>query len=69
MNVTFYSKNEVNDKGMKFAVIISKSDDKWVLCKHGERDTWKIPGGTRETGESIDQTVKRELYEEWVLFI
>ncbi|OZV13314.1 hypothetical protein CIW83_05435 [Tissierella sp. P1] len=69
MNVTFYSKNEVNDKDMKFAVIISKSDDKWVLCKHGERDTWEIPGGTRETGESIDQTAKRELYEEWILFI
>ncbi|MGN1187926.1 MAG: NUDIX domain-containing protein [Lachnospiraceae bacterium] len=49
---------------MKFAVIISKSNGKWVLCKHKERDTYEVPGGHREAGEDILDTAKRELKEE-----
>ena len=56
--------DEVNDSLLKFAVIIAKSDDKWVFCKHRKRNTYEIPGGHREPGELIDDTAKRELYEE-----
>ena len=56
--------DEVNDSLLKFAVIIAKSDDKWVFCKHQKRNTYEIPGGHREPGELIDDTAKRELYEE-----
>lgn len=45
-------------------VIISKSQGKWVFCKHKERDTYEVPGGHREAGEDILQTAKRELQEE-----
>lgn len=48
---------------LKFAVIVSKSQGKWVLCKHRERDTYECPGGHRENGEDILTTAKRELYE------
>lgn len=58
----FYDK--VDDSLLKFAVIISKSDNKWVICKHKERNTFEVPGGHREQGESILDTAKRELYEE-----
>lgn len=60
--VKFYDK--VEDSLLKFAVIISKSNGKWVFCKHRERNTLEVPGGHREAGESIEQTAKRELYEE-----
>ena len=56
--------DEVNDSLLKFAVIIAKSDDKWVFCRHRKRNTYEIPGGHREPGELIDDTAKRELYEE-----
>lgn len=46
MEVKFY--DNVEDKFLKFAVIISKYDNKWVFCKHKERDTYEIPGGHRE---------------------
>ena len=49
---------------IKFAVIISKTDGKWIFCRHRERTTYEIPGGRREVGESIAQTAIRELKEE-----
>ena len=54
----------VDDKLLKFAVIISKHNGQWVFCKHKDRDTYEIPGGHRELNEEITETAKRELYEE-----
>jgi 8-oxo-dGTP pyrophosphatase MutT (NUDIX family) len=62
LEVKFY--DEADDALLKFAVIISRSQDRWVLCKHRERDTYEVPGGHREEGEDILSTAKRELYEE-----
>lgn len=62
MEVKFY--DTVEDRLLKFAVIVAKSKGKWVFCKHKERDTYEIPGGHREAGENIDDTARRELYEE-----
>lgn len=62
MKVQFY--DEVDDSLLKFAVIISKSNNKWVFCKHKQRDTFEIPGGRREENEQILETAKRELKEE-----
>lgn len=60
--VNFYE--QVEDEKLRFAVIISKIDGKWVFCKHKERNTYEVPGGHREPGETILQTAKRELQEE-----
>lgn len=62
VEVKFY--DEVDDSLLKFAVIIAKTNNKWVLCKHRKRNTYEVPGGHREDGESIMDTAKRELYEE-----
>ncbi len=60
--VKFYE--SIADELLRFAVIISKTQNKYVFCKHKDRDTWEIPGGHREQGENIMDTAKRELYEE-----
>lgn len=62
MKVNFYE--EIEDSLLKFAVIVAKSEGKWVFCKHKDRETFEIPGGHREKQESILQTAKRELKEE-----
>ncbi len=62
IDVKFY--DEVDDSLLKFAVIISKYEGKWVFCKHKERYTYEVPGGHREAGENILDTAKRELKEE-----
>ncbi|MCL2592396.1 MAG: NUDIX domain-containing protein [Defluviitaleaceae bacterium] len=64
MEVKFYKIHEIDDSLLKYAVIISKYRGKWVFCKHKNRDTWEVPGGHRESGETILQAAKRELFEE-----
>lgn len=62
IEIKFYE--HIEDELLKFAVIISKTQNKYIFCKHKDRDTWEIPGGHRENGENIIDTAKRELYEE-----
>ena len=62
IKVNFY--DSVDDAKLKYAVIISKTNGKWVFCKHKQRDTYEVPGGHREEGEDILTTAKRELNEE-----
>ena len=62
MQVKFYEK--ADDSLLKFAVIISRHNGKWVFCKHKNRNTYEIPGGHREENEAILETAKRELKEE-----
>lgn len=45
-------------------VCVTRYKDKWVFCKHKERDTYEIPGGHIEEGEDPLTAVKREMYEE-----
>lgn len=64
IKVSFQNIEKIDDGELKFAVIASRYKDKWVFCRHRERDTWEIPGGHREEGERIEETARRELYEE-----
>lgn len=60
--VQFYK--EAEDQFLKYAVIVSRSAGKWVFCRHRDRSTYECPGGHWEKGETIDETARRELYEE-----
>ena len=60
--VRFY--DQVDDALLRFAVIIARTEGKWVFYKHRERDTYELPGGHREAGEDILEAARRELYEE-----
>lgn len=62
MELRFY--DSAADERIKFAVMIARSEGKWVFCKHRERNTLELPGGHREPGESIEAAAERELREE-----
>lgn len=48
----------------KYAVIIAKHQGKLLWCRHRDRQTWEIPGGHIEPGESAIEAAVRELQEE-----
>ena len=64
LTVSFSNATEISDELLKFAVICSKYENKWIFCKHKLRTTWEIPGGHREIDEAIEETARRELIEE-----
>ncbi|QUH26360.1 NUDIX hydrolase [Serpentinicella alkaliphila] len=64
MLVKIYELGEIEDNKLEFAAISALYMNKYVFVKHKKRETWEIPGGRREKGETICETGKRELQEE-----
>lgn len=62
--IKFYDLGAVGDTLLNRVVLMCNYKGKWIFCKHKERDTWEIPGGHIEDGETWLEAAKRELYEE-----
>ena len=62
--INFYKPGSIENEQLKYAVIISGFNGKWIFVRHRDRITWEVPGGHREPGENIAVTARRELYEE-----
>ena len=49
---------------LKYVVVFSRMNGRWLFSRHRRRDTWETPGGHIERGETPLQAARRELYEE-----
>lgn len=49
---------------LKYVVICTACQGKWLLSRHRARDTWETQGGHIEPGESPLAAARRELWEE-----
>ena len=47
-----------------YTVIFAKYNNKWLFCRHRERDVFETAGGRIEPGETPLEAAKREFYEE-----
>ena len=56
--------NDIPDKLKLKAHAVCFWNSKILLVSHSEWKIWSIPGGTREQGESIEETLVREIVEE-----
>lgn len=64
LKIDFYEMGKTRDVLLEFAVIATRYENRWIFVRHRERETWEIPGGHREKNEDINDTAKRELFEE-----
>lgn len=62
--VSFFSQQEIRDDLVQFVVAATRYEGKWVFSRHRERSTWDMPGGHRESGETVAEAASRELWEE-----
>ena len=61
---TRYALGEIADEQLTYVVIAARYQNHWVFCRHKERNTWELPGGHIESGETPLQAAERELWEE-----
>jgi 8-oxo-dGTP diphosphatase len=47
-----------------FSIIVSRFRSQWIWVRHKERNTWELPAGHVESGETPLEAAHRELYEE-----
>lgn len=60
----WYDINEINHDAIQFAIMLTTFKDKFIIIRNSKRGGWEIPGGNRESGETMLETASRELYEE-----
>ena len=54
----------LNDEDLTYVVMGARYKDKWIFVRHRERQSWEMPAGHIEPGESPDHAALRELNEE-----
>ncbi|PKQ63865.1 hypothetical protein BZG02_07545 [Labilibaculum filiforme] len=62
--VNFLDPFTIPGEKLKYSIICSQYQDKWVFVRHRLRESWEMPAGHIEKGETALNAARRELYEE-----
>jgi 8-oxo-dGTP diphosphatase len=61
---SFHILGSIDKAELKYVIIMTKYQNKWILVRSKNTDTWIYPGGRIEENEDLIDAAKRELYEE-----
>lgn len=64
MSALFIPDFAVPEEKIRYSIVAARCDGKWLCCRKAGRQTWEMPGGHREAGESPLEAAARELHEE-----
>ena len=64
LEVNLYNLGYCDESEYTRVVCVSRYQGKFVFCFNKKRNGWEIPGGHIEEGETWQDAVKREMYEE-----
>lgn len=62
--VNFLEPLMLPEENLKYSIVCSQFQNHWVFVRHRMRDSWEMPAGHIEPGETALQAARRELYEE-----
>lgn len=63
--ITMQFATEIPDEALVVSThVVAFVDERVLLCRIDREDVWILPGGTREPGESVLESLSRELLEE-----
>lgn len=56
--------NGLDASALQLVAIVSRMNEGWLWVRNKNRNSWELPGGHIEPGESPEKAANRELYEE-----
>lgn len=62
--INFYDLNAIDKSLYTRVVAVCRYNGKWVYVRQKGKTSWEIPGGHIEEGETWQEAIKRELFEE-----
>lgn len=64
ISIEFFPPESIPLHDLTYVIIGAREKDQWIFVNHKDRETWELPAGHIEEGESAENAAIRELYEE-----